>query len=271
MPVPGSSTRPVPARVYEVWLGGGVWHDADRAMADAVEAQYPPPQAGRLPVVREMAVDDKAFTLRAAGWAAEAGTGQFLVLGAGLPGRRRQTGAGNVHDAAGDGRTVYVSRDPLIVSHAAALTAGLPRVFAAEGDFADPPAVLAMLADGGLLDMARPAAVILPRSLNFVPAAKARNVTGAYMAAMAPGSCLIVSCGRCDPPQGDPELWERVRAAYSAAEIWNHTRAEAESFFAGTRLVPPGVTLAAGWRPGWGSEARPDTAGYVLGGAGVKR
>lgn len=240
-------------------------------MADAVQAQYPPPPPGRLPVVREMSVDDKAFTVRAARWAAaDLGIGQFLVLGAGLPGRRRETGAPNPHEAARDCRTVYLSADPLIVSHSAALTAGIAGVRACEGDFTDPPAVLASLARDGFLDLAGAVAVILPRSLNFLSAPEARAVAGAYVAAMAAGSCLIVSCSRCDPPAGDPGLWERIREAYTAAPVWNHARAEVGSFFAGTRLVPPGVTTARGWRPGWQSQAKPDAAGYVLGGAGIR-
>lgn len=265
-----TSRPPAPsaARVYEYWLGGTDWHDGDRAAARAVEDALGP-GLGHVP--RQMAVADREFCARAARWAAGRGIGQAVVLGAGLPARSRATGAPDIHQAVPSVRVTYVSADPLVVSHAAAMTAGLPLVHAAHGDPADPPAVLAALHGAGLADLARPAAVIIPRAMGFMPAREAAEAAWGCAAALAAGSVLVMTFTRFDPPDGDPGLWERVRDAYAAGPVFNHSREEICLLFAGTRLVPPGVVPAHGWRPGWRTRRRPGAAGYILAGAGAVR
>ena len=77
---------------------------------------------------------------------------QFIDIGCGLPSRPA------VHDAARDGcegaRVVYLDKDPVVVSHAAALMAG-PGLASVQSDAADPVAAL-LDADGtGLIDLTR--------------------------------------------------------------------------------------------------------------------
>jgi S-adenosyl methyltransferase len=65
------------ARVYNYWLGGKDHFAADRAEADRLVELYPP-----LPA---LARENRTFLIKAAGWAARQGIGQFIDLGAGLP------------------------------------------------------------------------------------------------------------------------------------------------------------------------------------------
>ena len=69
---------PHPARVYDYWLGGKDNFAADREAAEAVIAVRPT-------VVRDIRAN-RAFLRRAVRWlASEAGVGQFLDIGTGLP------------------------------------------------------------------------------------------------------------------------------------------------------------------------------------------
>lgn len=266
------------SRVYDYWLGGDDNLAADRELGDAIEALCPP-QPGRLPVPREMAMRDRVFTDRAVRWAAGNGIRQYLILGAGLPAHRdvtmpdgRRVTLRDVHESAGmvlrDVRAAYVAGDALTASHAQRMSAARG-VAVIRGDPAAPGEVLADPGVRGCLDFTRPVAVVMSRLLHFFPAARAREITAAYAGTLKPDGCLIITCARCDPPGDDPGLWEKIRAAYVIAEIYNHTRADMASFFTGTRLVPPGVTTARGWRGDWGTEAKPDAAGYILCGVGV--
>jgi hypothetical protein len=271
-----------PARVRDFWAGGHDWHDADRELGEAIEKLYPPPPPGRLPVPREMAVQEKAFLGRAAEWAA-GGVDQFLVLSAGLPGCRdvpvpggRTVPVRAVHRAAlaacgGGGRVLYVDSDPVIVSHAKALTEALDGVTVITGDPRAPGDVLRAAVSRGGLDLARPVAVFLSRFLRGMPAVEAREVAGAYAAATVPGSVLVITCGRCDPPASDPGLWEKIRRTWTAGEVHNHSRQEIGGFFAGTTLVSPGVVPARVWMPEGPESLEGDAAGFVLGGAGIRR
>ena len=68
---------PNTARVYSRLLGGKDHFPPDRAEADVLLEIYPP--------LAEMVKENRAFIAEAVTWAASAGIGQFLDLGAGLP------------------------------------------------------------------------------------------------------------------------------------------------------------------------------------------
>jgi len=91
-------------------------------------------------------------------------------------------------------------------------------------------------------------------------------VVAGYLRRAAPGSCAVISCGRCD----DEALWAQLSKAYTAAEVHNHTQAEVEGFLDGLELAPPGVVPAQSWRGNWhDAPATPPGPVYVL--AGVAR
>src|SRR5689334_16834113 len=122
---------PHPARIYDYWLGGKDNFAADREAAEAVIAVRPT-------VVRDIRAN-RAFMHRAVTWlVSEAGIGQFLDIGTGLPTKP------NVHDLAQAvipaARVVYTDNDPLVLSHAQALLVGGPEGKTAyvDADLRDP-------------------------------------------------------------------------------------------------------------------------------------
>src|SRR5262245_8810191 len=72
-----SAETPSPARMYDYYLGGKDNYRADREAVDKVKAVFP--QASKL------ARANRKFLLRAVRYCAEAGIGQFIDLGTGIP------------------------------------------------------------------------------------------------------------------------------------------------------------------------------------------
>jgi hypothetical protein len=243
-PVPSGSqvsgfdpSRPNIARVYDVLAGGHDNYAADRdEAARLLEA---------CPGLRGMVRDNRAFLGRAVTWAAGQGIAQFLDLGTGLPLHPA------VHESARavlpGARVAYVDNDAMACCHVRALLATDERVQAAEADLTDPAAVLADPALRAAIDLAEPVCVVLGLVLGFLPARQAREVVDAYADLVAPGSCVVVSCGQCD----DETLWKQLSEAYTVADVYHHSPAEVEGFLAGLEAVPPGIVAAQGWRGGW--------------------
>lgn len=262
------------ARIGDYYLGGGDWNPRDRELADTIEALFPRPKPGRLPVPREVVLEAGAFTGRAVRWAAARGIRQFADASPVLPaartvmlpsGRRAEVPA--VHEAAGPGaRVLYVREDPLTCSHAGAAVRGQPGVGVV---CAGPGSAAAQDAAAAVLDLDEPVAVVLVRTLDFMPAGAARAVCAGWLRVLAPGSVLIVGCARVDPPASDPGLWEKITAAYTIGPVFNHGPGEILSFLRGTRLEPPGLVVAQAWQPGQPARMQPDVCGYVLGGVGI--
>jgi O-methyltransferase involved in polyketide biosynthesis len=252
------TSRPSIARVYDYWLGGKDNFAADRDMADKLEDIYPG--------VRHMTVSNRQFLVRAVTWAARQGITQFLDLGAGLP------TVENTHRTARavtpGAHVVYVDNDPVAVSHSSALLAGTPGISAVRADLTEPGAVLADPAVRATIDLSRPVAVILAMVLHFLAAAEARRVVTGYTAALAPGSYVIASVGRCD----DPDLWARGRAVYTAGDSRNHSREEIAACLDGLDPVSPGLVPARSWRGGMPDPGLPpEGLAYVLAAVARKR
>ena len=276
---PDFFTRPNVARVWDAWLNGKDTFAADRDEAERVEAVFGPPARDHLPAPREMAVRNRQFLCRAVTYAAQEGVSQFIDLGAGFPvsGRivqvpgKEEIRLQDVHQAAQAvnpaARCVYVDSDPVCALHLKVLAGSEEGVAVTEGDLAAPAAILADPVVREVIDPGEPCCVILGMVAHYLPPEVAREVIAGYTAAVAPGSHLVVSSARFD----DPALWERARAAYTAARTWNHSRADVTSFFDGTVLADPGVVPARGWKAGWRDCPSPDAAAYVLCGVGKVR
>jgi O-methyltransferase involved in polyketide biosynthesis len=248
-------SRPNIARVYNYWLGGSDNYAADREMAEQLLRISP----GIADAVRA----NRQFIGRAVTWAAQEGIGQFIDLGAGLP------TPPSVHETARavlpGARVAYVDNDPVVISHARALLATGDGVAAVPGDLRDPAAVVAGEGLTGVIDIGRPACVILALVLHFCDAATAREITAGYISALAPGSCVVISVGGNDDPGG------RVVTTYKAGTLYTHGREQVADFLAGLDLVQPGLCDARAWRPGWGENPAPGPgAGYVLAAVGRK-
>jgi SAM-dependent methyltransferase len=229
---PFDTTRPNIARVWDYWLGGKDNFAADRELAEKMLAVHP--------VTAQMARENRQFLGRAVSYVAARGVRQFIDVGAGLP------TVLNTHDIARhtepDARVAYVDNDPIVISHARSLLAKSPRVIAVPGDIRDPRAILANTDLNRLIDLAEPACVILSGVLHFADPGAARDIAAAFARALAPGGYLIISVGSGNPSEG-----ENFTSAYTAAQIYIHSREEIEGFFGGLELVPPGVVSVREW------------------------
>jgi hypothetical protein len=140
------------ARIWDYWLGGKDNYPVDRQVGDQI--------AQILPDIVTQARAGRLFLGRAVRYlAGEAGIGQFLAIGAGLP------AVDNTHEVAQrvapESRVVYVDNDPLVLAYARALLISTPRgaVDCLEADLRDPADILAGAAR--TLDLSRPVAVII--------------------------------------------------------------------------------------------------------------
>jgi S-adenosyl methyltransferase len=235
--------QPHPARIYDYGLGGENHFAADRAVAERVLASMPT----ALTVARE----NRKFLGRAVRYlVAEAGVGQFLDIGAGLPTTE------NVHEVAQrvepTARIAYVDNDPLVLVHARTLLKGTAegRTGYVQADLREPEAILADPVTRQVLDFSAPVGLILVSVLPFLTDAdKPAEILATLLGALPPGSYLAATHTTAEH---DPEGWAATSRAYAAARIQGQLRDSAEFArlaFAGLDLVPPGVVLVSEWRP----------------------
>ena len=245
MTEPLDTTVPQTARIWNYWLGGKDNFAVDRQVGDQIRAAFPD--------IVENARASRAFLARSVGFVTrEAGIRQFLDIGTGLP------TADNTHEVAQriapESRIVYVDFDPLVLAHARALLTSSPQGSTqyVDADGRDSAKVLAEAAR--TLDLGRPVALIMSGILGHVTDdAEAATMVREYVAALAPGSYVIVLDGSHSIEHG------------AAEKIWNEQanppyvlrgREQFTGFFDGLELVEPGVVSAPLWRPA-GEGAKP--------------
>ena len=248
-------TTPSPARMYDYYLGGKDNFEADRTAAERVLEQ--------IPNGREMITENRRFLGRAVQYlAGEAGIGQFVDIGTGLPTQ------GNVHEIAQatdpNARVAYVDNDPVVLAHSRALLShNTPGVATIQADMRDPEAILAHPELRALIDLNQPVAVLFVAVLHFLTEDEDPYSIVDHVRQMLPsGSYLVVSHGDASP---QVKAAERVyEQATSRAQ--GRTRAQIERFFHGLEMVAPGLVYVQHWRPD-GDEYSGD---LVLGGIGYK-
>jgi hypothetical protein len=239
------------ARVYDYFLGGKDNFAADRALADQ--------QIAIAPLIPVMARENRQFLSRAVTWAAGQGIAQFIDLGCGMPTEP------NTHESARAvipaARVAYADNDPVVLGHLNALTAkGNPGVTAVAGDIREPAQILAAVAEG--IDLGRPACLILGYLLHFSTAGAARELVASYTAALAPGSCVVISVVHADSDAADEGFGGYSK---SVVPVYNHSAADFTRFFGPLELIPPGAVDARRWRPGWEGDLNlKKREGYVL-------
>ena len=201
-------TRPNVARTYDYLLGGIESYTADREQAAELLRTCP-----SLGIV---ALENRYLLARAVTWAAGQGMTQFIDLGAGMP--VKKAGAGVLEDihataqaASPSARVAYVDDDPLVLARSRVFRAPARGVAVIAADLTDPDSVLADLGLRAVIDLAQPACFIFGLALSLVPATDARDVVAGYLHRAAPGSCVVISCGRCD----DEALWAQLSKAYT--------------------------------------------------------
>ncbi|TDQ50765.1 SAM-dependent methyltransferase [Actinorugispora endophytica] len=225
--------------MYDYYLGGKDNFQVDRDAADEM--------LGVVPELFRAARENRSFLRRAVRDLAFSGVDQFIDIGAGFPTRE------NVHETAEayrpGSRVVYVDNDPVVLAHARALLARERAVAVVRADARAPGELIDRVCEPGLIDFARPVAVLLVAVLHFVadeddPAAVIR----AFRPLMAPGSHLVVAHGT---RSAGSRAVEKVTGAYSRATASVHLRdpERIEGFFDGFDMVEPGARFLPWWRP----------------------
>src|SRR6516165_12231309 len=229
-----------PARVYDYWLGGKDYFEADRIAGEATIAAYP--------AIRASARANRAFLARSVRYLAEAGVRQFLDIGTGLP------TANNTHEVAQsvapDSRIVYVDNDPLVLSHARALLTSSPEGVTAylDADLRNTDQILEQAA--ATLDFGRPVGIMLLAILHYIPdLAQARRIVARLLAAIPSGSYLNISHAASDiSPEAMAEMIRRMNKHLAEGNHVGRTREVVTSFFDGLDLLEPGVVKVTEWR-----------------------
>jgi len=252
--------RPSVARVYDYYLGGSHNFAVDREFAEQV--------LQAMPNVPELARENRAFLRRAVRFLCQQGVDQFVDLGSGIP------TVGNVHETAQDvdpgARVVYVDWDPVAVAHGQAILAGNERTAVIGADLREAREVFANPILRGLIDPARPTAVLLIAVLHFVPdEQKPVELISQITSMLAPGSYVVISHAS---PEGQPAQLDRAATLYqkTSSPVTTRTQQEIVELFGDLEIIEPGVVHPPLWRPEFPYEVGPRAAAYP-GFAGVAR
>jgi hypothetical protein len=228
--------------MYDYFLGGKDHFEADRAAAARVLELEP-----ETPLVAQR---NRAFLRRAVRFlAGEAGIGQFLDIGTGIP------TMSNVHEVAQAvnpaARIVYVDNDEVVLTHARALLASSPEGACAyvDADLRDTATILKEAA--GTLDLSQPVAVMMLAILHFIPDEDDPwGAIGRLMAAVSPGSWLVVSHAMSGDLTGAQRAGlNTVYAQTSSGGVTQRSPEGIGRFFDGLQLAEPGLVEISAWRP----------------------
>jgi hypothetical protein len=261
---PGVDTkRANVARVYDYWLGGTHNFLADQDTGRAIVSIEP--------LMREIALTNRAFLGRAVRFLAAEGIDQFLDIGSGIP------TSGNVHEVAQlanpSARVVYGDVDPVAIAHSRAILAGNDKAAIIDADVREPEKILASDAVGRLIDFARPAGLILMVVLHFISDAEDPwRLVATLRDALPSGSYLVI--GHATDEGNKPAVAQATETVYNrsvATRLHLRSRAAIERLFDGFDLADPGLVYASRWRPEPGDLIVPELAEYgTLVGVGRK-
>lgn len=228
---------PHPARVYDYLLGGGDNFAADREAAEM--------SLKISPEILHSARANRKFMVRAVEFLRDSGIRQFLDIGTGLP------TSPNTYEVARSGhpdaRVVYVDNDPVVFLHAESLMADHQTTAVVRADLRDVTEVLA--AAGKILDLTRPVGLLFVACLHNIPDPDdPAGIVARYLAALAPGSYLVISHVTDELA---PDRMHAITAEYAkrGTVFIGRGKVAIERMFNGWGLVDPGVVLASYWRP----------------------
>jgi hypothetical protein len=260
---PGADTKRANiARVYDYLLGGSHNFLADQDLGRSLAAVDPN--------VKALARANRDFLGRAVRFLSQAGIGQFLDIGSGIPTQ------GNVHEVAQQAspaaRVVYADIDPVAVAHSRAILAGNQNAAVISGDLRDPDRILGDPATRRLIDFSQPAGLLLISVLPFLADAEDPWQTVADLRdALAPGSYLALCHATSE---GRPAMTKAVDTVYRSSVPAGGTirsRADILRFFDGFELVDPGLVNVPAWRPAAPGDLPADPGRFwVLAGVGRK-
>jgi hypothetical protein len=249
------------ARIYDYLLGGQDNYASDRQAAQELMRLVPEAAA--------TARHNRGFLQRAVRFlATEAGVRQYIDIGAGLP------TSGNVHEIAQrwrpDSHVLYVDNDAVVVSHAQALLADNSTAVVINRDVRIPRAIIDHPATQALINFDEPIAVLLVAILHFVSDDDdPHELVRQFIDVLPRGSYLVISHGTAEAMT--PVAVRNVRQLYDRADTASAPRSRDNivRFFAGCRLIEPGLVRAEAWRNGFAAAESDRIISYA--GVGVKR
>jgi SAM-dependent methyltransferase len=250
------------ARVYDYLLGGSHNFLADQDLGRSLAATDPS--------VRAIARANRDFLGRAVRFLTEAGVGQFLDIGSGIPTQ------GNVHEvaqqASADCRVVYADIDPVAIAHSKALLTGNENTAIIDADLHQPEAILAHAGTRRLIDFSQPAGLLLVSVLPFISdAADPGRIVATLRDALAPGSYLVLAHATNASRPVVAQAAEKVYNSSVSAQAQMRSHEEILRFFDGFELVDPGLVYVPLWRPDPGADVSDDPGKFwILAGAGRK-
>ncbi len=258
-------TVPVSARIWNYWMGGKDYYQADKVAGDEFAALFPG--------IRDMARASRLFLGRVVSYlAGEAGVHQFLDIGTGLPTEE------NTHEVAErtapGSRIVYVDNDPMVMTHARALMTGTGagRPGYIEADLNDPEKIVSIARQE--LDFTRPVAIMLMGILGHIGNPDengdqfASSVLDCLKAALPAGGYLVIR----DATDTAPAHVRAVRTYAETGAVPYRLRSPEQitRFFDGLEAVEPGIVPIQRWRPDQRSAQFPADIN-MWGGVAVKR
>lgn len=257
-------SMPSVSRIYDYYLGGSHNFEVDREAARKAMEHMP-----GLPKVMQA---NRAFMRRAVRYAVAHGVTQFLDIGSGIP------TFGNVHEVArqahDEARVMYVDHDPVAVAHSKAVLDGCDRAGVIAADLRKPQDILGSPEVGALLDLDRPAALLLVAVLHFVEDAYDPCAAVAELRdGLAPGSLIVLTHASYEGIPVPPEQAGRAVGVYK--DIRNplimRSRDEIARFFEGYDMVEPGLVPMPHWRPDTAPEEEDPYSFSGFAGVGRKR
>jgi hypothetical protein len=159
---------------------------------------------------------------------------------------------------------VYVDNDPVVFVHAEALMAQNHTTAVVRADLREVDEVLSRA--GELLDFTRPTGLLFVGCLHHIVDSDApADVVARYLAALAPGSYLVISHAT------DERSPEKMRAnsqvaQSSGAVLIPRGKDAILRMFNGCGLVEPGLVLVSYWRPDGGEPGPNADRAWAYGG-----
>jgi hypothetical protein len=187
--------------------------------------------------------------------------------GNGVPADIR-TDSPNVHEIAqanhASARVVYVDNDPVVFLHAEALPAGNDTTAVVRADLRDVDGVLSRARE--LLDFTQPTGLLFVGCLHhIVDSDDPAGIVARYLAALAPGSYLVIShvTNELSP--------EKMRANSEVAEssgavLIPRGKDAILRMFNARELIDPGLVLVSYWRPEGGNPGPNADRAWAYGG-----
>ncbi|MBX6354999.1 MAG: SAM-dependent methyltransferase [Micromonosporaceae bacterium] len=236
---------PNTARMWNYMLGGKDHFAIDREASDAASAMMT--EMG-VPTGEDAARRGRHLLQRMVDYLLSQGVRQFLDLGSGLPNMANTHQI--VHRTDPQGRVVYVDRDPMVSTHAAALMAG-PNVVTLRADLREPEQVLNDPQVRGLIDFDQPVAIMFICMLHCLwDKEDPWGVVRQFRDAVVPGSYLALShlTDEADPVAAQ-RLFQLTQDLHWDAPLVPRSKADIARMFDGFTLVEPGLVGVDQWRP----------------------